>query len=244
MMNTCYFNPHSREGSDWWCGNKNEKVKNFNPHSREGSDAAVLELFYEDGKFQSTLPRREWQKSMHYWDDELHISIHTPAKGVTTVYLLKAPDHTFQSTLPRREWHSWLSHQQSRKRISIHTPAKGVTDVKAVYSFTAFISIHTPAKGVTMQSLIRCSSVFISIHTPAKGVTSGFLFSYQCSLFQSTLPRREWLRFCQQFRRTRIISIHTPAKGVTISLLLLVILQKIFQSTLPRREWQNIFYFH
>ena len=42
---------------------------------------------------------------MHYWGDELHISIHTPAKGVTD----------------EGKKFSQLA------KISIHTPAKGVT---------------------------------------------------------------------------------------------------------------------
>ena len=33
-----YFNPRSREGSDWEVKNADTKQKNFNPRSREGSD--------------------------------------------------------------------------------------------------------------------------------------------------------------------------------------------------------------
>ena len=81
----------------------------FNPHSREGSD-----------------------KSMHYWGDELHISIHTPAKGVTD----------------EGKKFSQLA------KISIHTPAKGVTGGLLEKMGSRYISIHTPAKGVT-----RCLDV-------------------------------------------------------------------------------------
>ena len=78
------------------------------------------------------------------------ISIHTPAKGVTTegkTYVDPkfnfnphsrkgsdaCPDDTFVDTL----------------NISIHTPAKGVTVKDRVCFGHTVISIHTPAKGVT-----------------------------------------------------------------------------------------------
>ena len=55
------------------------------------------------------------------------ISIHTPAKGVTSL----------------RKWGENLG------VISIHTPAKGVTDMAFAGLHALSISIHTPAKGVT-----------------------------------------------------------------------------------------------
>ena len=61
---------------------------------------------------------------MLYW---IRISIHTPAKGVTSDVAVSDID----------------------KEISIHTPAKGVTRFKVMQGLTWDISIHTPAKGVT-----------------------------------------------------------------------------------------------
>ena len=78
--------------------------KYFNPHSREGSDSP-------------------WT----WADNYAAISIHTPAKGVTT-------------SLPK---------YYIDQIISIHTPAKGVTTMRPWYTSTTVISIHTPAKGVT-----------------------------------------------------------------------------------------------
>ena len=78
---------------------------NFNPHSREGSDI-VKPSFVER---------------------EHSISIHTPAKGVTTIGEFPNDD----------------------SEISIHTPAKGVTIENLVTPLLTDISIHTPAKGVT-----------------------------------------------------------------------------------------------
>ena len=62
--------------------NDNKDSTNFNPHSREGSDDAGFYITYTQG-----------------------ISIHTPAKGVTTKADL----------------------EDGMVVISIHTPAKGVT---------------------------------------------------------------------------------------------------------------------
>ena len=55
------FNPHSREGSDENVCPNVRSLRNFNPHSREGSDAG--------GRTHLAV---------------CTISIHTPAKGVTT----------------------------------------------------------------------------------------------------------------------------------------------------------------
>ena len=78
-----HFNPHSREGSDTTNEWLDKTPINFNPHSREGSDGAAV-----TGGSQAQ-----------------GISIHTPAKGVTTEY----------------------KRTTSKQGISIHTPAKGVT---------------------------------------------------------------------------------------------------------------------
>jgi len=76
------FNPHSRKGSDVISWNTQYRWTDFNPHSRKGSDNSVPFL----GLMAS-------------------ISIHTPARGVTT----------------------FLSMVQTLLGISIHTPARGVT---------------------------------------------------------------------------------------------------------------------
>ena len=77
-----YFNPHSRKGSDWQSQRMNQLRPYFNPHSRKGSD--------HDSTKRCT---------------PFLISIHTPARGVTSP--------VFGRVIP--------------ERISIHTPARGVT---------------------------------------------------------------------------------------------------------------------
>ena len=37
----CYFNPRSREGSDYFCHPYCSGERDFNPRSREGSDAVT-----------------------------------------------------------------------------------------------------------------------------------------------------------------------------------------------------------
>ena len=81
-------------------------------------------------------------------------------------------------------------------------------------------------------------------------------------LFQSTHPRRVWLRYCLFLLWALDVSIHTPTKGVTISCRLLVRLTACFnphthegcdfgfcyhkhgtfgfQSTHPRRVWRKL----
>ena len=99
-----HFNPHSREGSDKRCKEYYLQHYDFNPHSREGSDTGVEEKL-----------------------EGYAISIHTPAKGVTSIRI-DFGDGT---------------------AISIHTPAKGVTKSQISTIASQQISIHTPAKGVT-----------------------------------------------------------------------------------------------
>ena len=103
--NICHFNPHSYKGSDFSHLMQSLSFQaisihtltrgvtksgdciviqllNFNPHSRKGSDIFIFWFSAFRFWFQSTLPQREWQKTL----------------------LLLMPCGTFQSTLPQREW--------------------------------------------------------------------------------------------------------------------------------------------
>ena len=127
---------------------------------------------------------------MHSWK----ISIHTPARGVTT-----GCGETYTLTLDfnphsRKGSDRNVFYKDYAVQISIHTPARGVTYyLSAAYHYAA-ISIHTPARGVTDATYDDFEPYHISIHTPARGVTipSGL----------APVPG--------------IISIHTPARGVTM----------------------------
>ncbi len=120
------FNPRSREGSDHYFRRQFFRYADFNPRSREGSDVEIFENIAKEGRFQSTLPRRERLKMIADSEKRVDISIHAPAKGATKT----APQNKliwnnfnprsregsdnnistaflnfflFQSTLPRRE---------------------------------------------------------------------------------------------------------------------------------------------
>ena len=98
------FNPHSRKGSDRQAFIGSFRDYHFNPHSRKGSDNPL--------PIYGTLRQ---------------ISIHTPARGVTSMTF-----SFYNSSL-----------------ISIHTPARGVTIIFFEIAKFMYISIHTPARGVT-----------------------------------------------------------------------------------------------
>ena len=54
-----YFNPRSREGSDYFKRIIASRNLDFNPRSREGSDGDIANYLHGIKIFQSTLPRRE-----------------------------------------------------------------------------------------------------------------------------------------------------------------------------------------
>ena len=189
---------------------------------------------------------------------ERQISIHAPAKGATDGDTIERVPRLFQSTLPRRERQFAAVIADWLRKISIHAPAKGATMREFADYQAQLISIHAPAKGATLPATLVRASFRISIHAPAKGATltgclcrscqrnfnprsregsdSSFTgFCVGCSLFQSTLPRRERLdrqiRCCVEYefqstlpRRERP---RTSGRCWTI---------EPFQSTLPRRE--------
>ena len=76
-----YFNPRSREGSDWIDRVYWPMVLDFNPRSREGSDSGEATI--------------DWYPA--------DISIHAPARGATADDRLMFDSGKFQSTLPRGE---------------------------------------------------------------------------------------------------------------------------------------------
>ena len=126
----------------------------FNPRSREGSDFIFVEGLFQLTLFQSTLPRRErrkralWRFDRFYFNPRsregsdaffcssfmvCNISIHAPAKGATSDISIC--------------WHRII--------ISIHAPAKGATARKKEEITYYPISIHAPAKGATKDFAVE-----------------------------------------------------------------------------------------
>ena len=93
-------------------------------------------------------------------------------------------------------------------------------------------------KGVTGRTTTTTRQRLISIHTPMKGVTgtrSGFIPTG--TLFQSTLPWREWQcrGYYPDLSRNFNPHSHEGSDKVTS---VVYLCQISFQSTLPWREWQ------
>ena len=141
------------------------------------------------------------------------VSIHTPTQGVTTSIMYPAQASQFQSTHPRRVWPFCTFAMCSE-----------------------YVSIHTPTQGVTIPCPVWRGCIIVSIHTPTQGVTTILSIMPRLILFQSTHPRRVWLKGGLEHERelrfnphthagcdisvlpwyTSInVSIHTPTQGVT-----------------------------
>ena len=104
----CYFNPRSRKGSDLPYLTHQKKSRNFNPRSRKGSDgneiyyliashsdfnprsrkgSDVMQRRCNGLDFEDFNPRsRKGSDVMQGWyDKNIHISIHAPARGATCI---------------------------------------------------------------------------------------------------------------------------------------------------------------
>ena len=139
-----YFNPRSREGSDFGKIMKYLSEVDFNPRSREGSDCSSRALIYILHNFN---PRsREGSDKIIDKPLPIHpISIHAPARGATKTGCTVCGKQIFQSTLPRGERPVQALAYAFHMDISIHAPARGATAFIDIFSFTVrlyFISSH------------------------------------------------------------------------------------------------------
>ena len=191
-LQSYYFNPRSREGSDVRLSCRavlpwisiHAPAKGATRYNASGDDGLVFQstlprrerLIIPQQKkwstvFQSTLPRRERLVSYLESDTYHNISIHAPAKGATcmTVTRWELQSHfnprsrEGSDILPDK--YKWILD------ISIHAPAKGATKKLRVSHRGFCISIHAPAKGATVRETWCALPVNISIHAPAKGAT-------------------------------------------------------------------------
>ena len=80
----CYFNPHSRNGSDD-CGHKLHKDIEISIHTPAMGVTLFISGICLQYAFQSTLPQWEWPFFHLQNAQKLMISIHTPAMGVTYI---------------------------------------------------------------------------------------------------------------------------------------------------------------
>ena len=162
----------------------------FNPHSRMGSD----------------------NKNAKSADCE-HVSIHTPAWGVTfcssqssgespcfnphsrmgSDVLLNFLTGNVSCFNPHSRMGSDRGNtvsRRTRQRFNPHSRmGSDFPSFKAVV--VVIVSIHTPAWGVTTSLQAFSERDNVSIHTPAWGVTSSMINKVLKLLFQSTLPHGE-----------------------------------------------------
>ena len=211
-----YFNPRSREGSDFPFTLMTSIFHKFQSTLPRGERLIKLHKPHSPSEFQSTLPRGERRFLDNLFTDAAKISIHAPARGATT---------------DSNKYNEY-------DKISIHAPARGATCAKCNLKHldddfnprsregsdiigqalqvstckfqstlprgerhhpycTAYtihqISIHAPARGATTPPGLPPPPSQISIHAPARGATIQPLLRVQCVL----------------------ISIHAPARGAT-----------------------------
>ena len=164
------FNPHTHAGCD-----KNQHLYLipqicFNPHTHAGCDSFHLRSSQRPRMFQSTHPRRVWQK----WN----------------ALLLKV--RLFQSTHPRRVWHRGWHEQIPMLCFNPHTHA-GCDRMEILENVLSIVSIHTPTQGVTVWTQPYTYRTFcFNPHTHA-GCDGRFVKGHNYGFkFQSTHPRRVW----------------------------------------------------
>ena len=136
-QNREYFNPRSREGSDFTFFKRSLIQSHFNPRSREGSDF-----------FRFRQPVKPFC-----------ISIHAPARGATRINDLAFYEHQpFQSTLPRGERRSPIDHPGGDIYFNPRS-REGSDQIVICEDRLRKISIHAPARGATKDGTVKGDQV-------------------------------------------------------------------------------------
>ena len=208
------FNPHTHEGCDIQLGKLLTGNTSFNPHTHEGCDAGYIAPHTFEETFQSTHPRRVWLLQLFHQIVRTGVSIHTPTKGVTYFWF---PSYyftlLFQSTHPRRVWLRLSCLPTCSVCFNPHTH-EGCDLANPVISAISLVSIHTPTKGVTLLALLIISPISFQSTHPRRVWLKEIIKGGKVAEFQSTHPRRVW-----------------PVTATYIKY------EKKFQSTHPRRVW-------
>ena len=143
--------------------------------------------------FQSTLPRREWPPSCLYGFVFINFNPHSHEGSDHRFRLNKALYTIFQSTLPRREWQC-----RNSKRVvcfvyfNPHSHEGSDEIGSEAWYTTTQISIHTPTKGVTTLVNNGAERENFNPHSHEGSDYRFHLNKVLYTIFQSTLPRREW----------------------------------------------------
>ena len=170
------------------------------------------------------------------------VSIHAPAWGATSPYLVRVfSTRRFQSTHPRGVRHVTRSRYRRHALVSIHAPVWGATPtttllMKTIVSFNPRTRVGCDSRAICQlfrivrfqsthpRGVRRCHSICcrlrykVSIHAPAWGATTLFFLQKPVyAVFQSTHPCRG-RRGCGLLQVVLIgVSIHAPVWGATSS---------------------------
>ena len=140
-----YFNPRSREGSDFGQAFPFVPLVYFNPRSREGSDFSKSQPLTCNPYFNPRSREGSDNTRAKHTRKEL-ISIHAPAKGATRMIMCVSIVVEFQSTLPRRERRGKFLSFDGCGYISIHAPAKGATTSMGQAASTSIFQSTLPRR--------------------------------------------------------------------------------------------------
>ena len=166
-----YFNPRSREGSDWWW--HPFLTFSFTISIHAPVKGATFKLFYPFWLFKISIhaPVKGATKTTTDEIMVIDISIHAPVKGATSSNRF-FPD---------------------RSRISIHAPVKGATFAsRFINSPTSHFNPRSREGSDHTHTSDKDPVPHISIHAPVKGATARLEARIQSTAgFQSTLPWRE-----------------------------------------------------
>ena len=163
-----YFNPRSREGSDFTCRLKGSCI-NISIRAPTRGATIIGMLLTLSSRFQSALPRGERLVSVQIVILQLKISIRAPARG---------------ATLPP------FPHSRPYV-ISIRAPARGATYAYRMYQTDTEISIRAPARGATLICNANATVAVFQSALPRgeRRYSQGNITNN--TVFQSALPRGE-----------------------------------------------------
>ena len=212
-----------------------EGRQRFNPRAHVGRDMGMT-LAELRKQFQSTRPRGARPCAALDGLLSIHVSIHAPTWGATTLAASLDLSVEFQSTRPRGARHADADWSYIDVWVSIHAPTWGATAFDSASFFSRVVSIHAPTWGATERGGLQLAGCTVSIHAPTWGATSAGSSSAPASVFQSTRPRGARPTRCSRARRSssfnprahvgrdslyRVhvgrpeVSIHAPTWGAT-----------------------------
>ena len=143
-------------------------------------------------RFQSTLPRREWHEFKAQVNEIIDFNPHSRVGSDSKVLVSKLLHWQFQSTLPRREWPTICQCTGLKDKFQSTLPRREWPIQHSAK--TSYINFNPHSR---VGSDCDESACFFWIYNfnPHSRVGSDVCiqFEYSCiQVFQSTLPRREW----------------------------------------------------